>query len=224
MNKGTTILLVLCILAIIAGTVVIFEASSYQKKAKITEGIVADRRLSSFHVIYKSDDGKEHNLYVSAKNNKHNEGDNIKVFYRSDNPDKARITDGKKGGKKIIIIAIVMLLFDLNLINRNRKNQRVSNNFKTNGRKLQAEITSIEVDNNTTILEKHPFNINCKWIDPNNGKEYTHTIGYIWKDPSILLEGRKSIDVYIDREDPERYFMDTEFLGEITSAPEINKP
>jgi hypothetical protein len=215
MNKGTIILLVLCLLTIVTGIAVIYEASAYQKKAKVTEGIVADRRTSSYHVIYKSDDGAEHNLRVSAKNNKRREGDKIKVFYRIDNPDKARITDGKKGGKKIIIIAIVMLLFDFYMIYTNRKNIRISDNFKTNGRKVQAEITSVEIDNNTTIRKKHPYNINCKWIDPITGKVYTHTIKYIWKEPASLLAGRNTIDVYIDREDPEKYFMDTGFLGDI---------
>lgn len=129
MNKGTVILLVLCLLAIVAGTAVIFEATAYQKKAKITEGTVTDKRMSSFHVTYRSDDRTDHNLYVSAKNIKYREGDKIKVFYRMDNPDKARITDGKKGGKKIIIFAVVLLLFDFYMIYTNRKNINVSNNF-----------------------------------------------------------------------------------------------
>lgn len=150
---------------------------------------------------------------MSRKNNGLNDGEKIKVFYRIDNPDNARINNGKKGGKKIIIIAFVMLLFDFYMIYNNKKNIRISNNFKTNGRKMQAEIISVEIDNNTTIQRKHPYIIICKWIDPLTGKEYTHTIKYIWKDPIPLLAGSNTIDVYIDREDPEKYFIDTEFLG-----------
>lgn len=213
MNKGTKILLALCLVAIVAGIAVFFEASAFQKKAKVTQGIVENSRMSSYHVIYSSDDGVKHNLYVSQKNNGLKDGDKKKVFYRIDNPDKARITDGKKGGKKIIIIAIVVLLFDFYMIYTNRKNMRIANNFKTDGRKVQAEITSVEIDNNTTIQRMHPYFINCKWNDPISGKEYTHTIKNLWKDPAPLLAGRNTIDVYIDREDPEKYFMDTEFLG-----------
>jgi len=215
MNKGTRILLVLCLIAIGAGIAVFFEASSFQKKAKVTEGIVENSRLSSYHVIYTSDDGVKHSLYVSKKNNGLNDGDKINVSYRIDNPDYARINNGKIGGKKIIIIAIVMLLFDFYMIYINRKNVRISNSFKTDGRKVQAEILSVEIDNDTTIQSKHPYFIKCKWNDPITGKEYTHTTNYIWKDPTPLLEGRNTIDVYIDREDPEKCFMDTEFLGSI---------
>jgi hypothetical protein len=214
MNKGNIILLVLCILSIVAGIAVYFEASAFQKKAKVTEGIVDYKLGSSYRIKYTSDNGVEHTLQGSQKNNKHHEGDKIKVFYRIDNPDKARITDGKKGGKKILIIAIVMLLFDLYLIYTNRKKIKVSDNFKTTGRKVEAEITSVEIDNNTTIMKKHPYLINCKWVDPVTGKEYTHTIINIWKDPAPLLAARKTIDVYIDREDSEKYFLDTEFLGD----------
>jgi hypothetical protein len=216
MNKGTKILLVLCLIAIIAGIAVIFEASAFQKNAKITEGIVENSRMSSFHVIYASDDGVKHDLYVSRKNNGLNDGEKIKVFYRIDNPDKARINNGKKGGKKIIIIAFVMLLFDFYMIYNNKKTIRISNNFKTNGRKLQAEIIRVEIDNTITIQRKHPYSILCNWIDPFTGKEYMHTIKYIWKDPTPLLAGRKSLDVYIDSEHPEKYFIDTEFLGIIS--------
>lgn len=213
MNKGTKILLVLCLVTIIAGIAVYFEASAFQKKAKVTEGIVENSRISNFHVIYTSDDGVKHDLYVSRKNNRLKDEEKIKVFYRIDNPDNARITNGKKGGKKIIIIAFVMLLFDFYMIYKNKKNIRISNYFKTNGRKIQAEITSVEIDNNITIQNKHPYSILCNWIDPFTGKEYAHTIKHIWKDPTPLLAGRNTIDVYIDREYPEKYFIDTEFLG-----------
>lgn len=215
MYKGNLILLVICLIAMAAGTAVFFEASAYQKKAKVTVGTVNDRRISSYHVIYKSDDGAEHNMYVSAKNNKYNDGEKIKVFYQPNNPDNARITDGKKVGKVIIIIAFVMLLLDFYLIYVNRKKIKESNYFKTNGRKVGAEILGIDSDLSITFRGKHPYLINCKWTDPFTGKEYTHTIKNIWKDPAPFLAERNTIDVYIDKENPDKYFMDTEFLGDI---------
>ncbi len=154
-------------------------------------------------------------LSASQKNNKHSEGDKLKVFYRIDNPDKARITDGKKGGKKIIIIAIIMLLLDLILIYQSSARNKSAIKFKTTGRKVAAEIIDIGTDMNITFRKMHPYLVNCRWVDPITAKEYTHTIKNIWKDPAPLLAGRNTIDVYIDRENPEKYFMDTEFLGDI---------
>jgi hypothetical protein len=213
MNKGTKILLVLSLIGIVAGIAVYFEASEFQKKAKVTEGIVENRRISSFHVIYSSDDGVKHDLYISQKNNRLNDGDKVKVFYRMDNSTNARINDGKKGGKKIVIISIVLLLFDFFMMYNNRRNMRISDNFKNNGRKVKAEILSVDIDITTTILRKHPIIIKCKWNDPITGKEYIHTLRYIWNHPDPPVAGHNTIDVYIDRENPDKYFIDTDFPG-----------
>lgn len=216
MNKGNIILLVICILALAAGIAVYLEASAFQKSAKITEGTVVRSEISYYYVQYFSDDGAER-IYRGShtKNKKYRTNDKLKVFYQADNPDKARITDGVKTGKTIIIVAILLLLLDLYLIYSNRKKSKLSKDFKTNGRKVDAEITKIDIDMETTIMKKHPYFIDCRWVDPITGKEYTHTINNIWTDPKSLLAGRKTIDIYIDRDDPDNYFMDIEFLGDI---------
>lgn len=214
MYKGNIILFVLCLFAIAAGIAVYFEASAFQKKAKITEGIVDNTRISSYNVKYTSDDGVEHTLRISGKNRRHT-GDKLTVFYRADKTNKARITDGKKGGKKIIIIAIVMILLNLFFVYKNKARTESAMRFKTTGRKVTADVVGITNDMEITIKEMHPYLVHCKWVDPMTAREYTHTIRYIWQDPAPLLAQRNGIDVYIDREDPEKYFMDTEFLGEI---------
>lgn len=89
------------------------------------------------------------------------------------------------------------------------------NMFKTTGRAVRAEITGIESDLNTTVMEKHPYIIKCRWVDPITGREYTGSVEQLWKDPAPLLAGRNHIDVYIDRDNPEKYFLDTDFLGDI---------
>jgi hypothetical protein len=216
MNRGNIIFLILSLITIVIGTSIFIEASAYQKKAKVTEGIVTSRDITYFYVKYISDDGVERTHQgTQSKNKKYYVGDKFKVFYLKDNPDKSRIHDGKKGGKTTIIIGIIMLLFDLYLINQNKSRNKSAIKFRTSGRKVQAEITSIEPDMNTTVLEKHPYIINCRWVDPMTGKEYTDTIKQIWKDPAPLLAGRSHIDVYIDRDDPDKYFLDVEFLSGI---------
>ncbi len=216
MNIGTRIFLVLSLITIVTGTIIFFEASAFQKKAKVTEGTVASRDATFFYVGYISDDGVERMHKGShGRTRKYYVGDKFKVFYLIDDPDRSRIYDGKKGGRTIIIVGIVMLLFDMYMIYLNRSKNKLVNNFKTTGRKVQADITGVETDLDTTVMEKHPYIINCKWVDPVTGKEYTHAINQIWKDPAPRLAGRHHIDVYIDRDDPERYFLDTDFLGDI---------
>jgi uncharacterized protein (UPF0333 family) len=219
MKPGNIILLVICLIAIVIGMVIYFEASAFQKTAKITEGTVASSDATFYYVKYTSDDGVERTFKgTHSKNKKHFPGDRLKVFYQADDPDKSRISDGVKGGKKVIIFAVLLLIMDIYLIITNKKKSSSARNFKANGRKVEAEIMKIYVDEDTTFREKHPYLIECRWVDPITGREYAHTIRNIWTDPKPFLAGRSRIDVYIDRQDPEKYFMDIEFLGDLAQA------
>jgi len=103
MTKGNVIILVLGIIAIAAGVFVYSEASSFQKKAKLTEGKVVHVLGTSYSIQYVIEDGTEKIVKGSGKRHGYREGASAKVWYRIDNPDKARLSDGKRGGKKIVI-------------------------------------------------------------------------------------------------------------------------
>jgi len=219
MKTGNIILLVICLVAIAIGTVIYFEASAFQKTAKITEGTVVNSDATYYYVQYTSDDGVVRTYRGNhGKTRKGYIGDKKKVFFKADDPEKARITDGKKSGTKVIIFSFMLLLLDVYLIYTNRKRDKLSTDFKITGRKVEADITKIDIDMDTTFMEKHPYYIDCKWVDPMSGREYYRTIRNIWTDPKPLLAGRTRIDVYINRQDPDKYFMDIEFLGDIAQV------
>jgi len=216
MNTGNKILLVICGIIFAAGVIIYLEAASFQKTAKLTTGTVVNSNMSRYEIKYTSDDGIERTIYrtQSSKGGRTQNGLKIKVFYQIADPDKTHTSDGKKGGKKVVFWGFILLLFNLTLIYLNKKKNMTESYFKTTGRKVEAQILKIDIDMETTIMQKNPYLIHCKWTDPMTGKEYRHTIKYIWKDPETLLAGRKTIDVYIDRKNPEKYFMDIAFLGE----------
>jgi hypothetical protein len=215
MKPGNKILFVLCGIAIAIGVIIYFEASAFQKTAKITQGVVVNSSMSRYEIKYTSGDGIERTYKgVNGSKGRRHDGDLVKVFYQIDNPDKCRFSDGVKGGKKVVFWGFIMLLFNLVSIYSGRKKDRTENEFKTTGRKVEAQILKTEIDMSTTIMKKNPYYIDCKWVDPMTGREYFHTIRYIWTDPKTQLAGRNSIDVYIDRKDPEKYFMDIGFLGD----------
>jgi len=216
MNTGNKILLVICGITFAAGIIIYLEAASFQKTAKLTAGTVVNSSMSRYEIKYTSDDGIERTSQRthSSKGRKYHDGDKVKVFYQIADPDKTHTSDGKKGGKKVVFWGFILLLFNLTMIYFNRKKETTEKYFKSTGRKVEAQILKIDIDMENTIMKKNPYYIHCKWTDPMTGKEYRHTIKYIWQDPETLLAGRKTIDVYIDRKDPEKYFMDIAFLGE----------
>lgn len=113
MQQGNKIILILGIIAIAAGILIIVEASSYQKKARFTEGKVVYVLGSSFRIQYFTEDGTEKIKQASQKNNRRHEGDSANVWYLIENPDKARLSDGTKGGKKVIIAGVFGILLGI---------------------------------------------------------------------------------------------------------------
>jgi hypothetical protein len=105
MEKGNKIILILGILAIAAGLFVKFEASSFQKKATLTEGKVVYVLGSSYKIQYFTDDGTEKIHRGSGKKHGFREGNRVKVWYKTDYPDRARLSDGKKGSRTLFIIS-----------------------------------------------------------------------------------------------------------------------
>ena len=216
MKPGNKILFVLCAIGIAAGVYIYLEAKSFQKTASVTVGTVANSGLSRYEIRYTSDDGivRTYKGNQSSKGRTHHNGDEIKVFYKTADPDRVRISDGVKFGKKMVFYISLLLLFNVYSVYQGRKRDKSENIFRTTGRKAEAQILRIDMDKTVAIKGQNPYFLHCSWVDPITGREYTHTLRNIWKDPKILLAGRSGIDVYIDRNDPEKYFMDISFLGE----------
>ena len=127
MQKGNKIILVFGLLVIGAGVCVFFEASSFQQKAALTEGKVVHVLGSSYKIQYRTEDGAEKMLQGSGKTHKYREGNSAKVWYRADNPDKARISDGKKGGKRMVLAGLGCVLLGIYpLFQNNNKKEHIT--------------------------------------------------------------------------------------------------
>ncbi len=126
MEQGNKIILVLGILAIAAGVFVIFEASSFQKKATITQGKVVHVLGSSYKIQYFTENGAEKIYQGSGKTHGYREGNSVKVWYRTDNPDRARFSDGKKGAKALFIAGIFCIFLGIYPLFQKKKKNYVS--------------------------------------------------------------------------------------------------
>jgi len=126
MEQGNKIILVLGILAIAAGVFVIVEASSFLKKAVLTEGKVVHVIGSSYKIQYFTGDGTEKIYQGSGKTHGFREGNSVSVWYRTDNPDRIRLTDGKKGAKTLFIAGIACILLGIYPLILKKKNNSAS--------------------------------------------------------------------------------------------------
>jgi hypothetical protein len=113
MEKGNKIILVLGILALIAGVLIRYEAKAFLKKATPTEGKVVHVLGSSYRIKYFTKEGIEKTYQGSGKTHGFHEGNSVSMWYRSDKPDRVRISDGKKGAKTMFISGIVCILLGI---------------------------------------------------------------------------------------------------------------
>jgi hypothetical protein len=113
MEQGNKIILVLGILAIAAGVLIRIEAASFLKKAITTEGKVVHVLGSSYRIQYFTGDGTEKTYRGSGKTHGFREGNSVKVWYKADNPNRVRLSDGKKGSKTVFIAGIVCILLGI---------------------------------------------------------------------------------------------------------------
>lgn len=126
MEQGNKIILVLGILALAAGIFVTFEASSFQKKAIPKDGRVVHVLGSSFKIQYFTVDGTEKIYRGSGKNHGFREGDSVRVWYRADNPDRVRFSDGKKGSRTLFITGSVCILLGIYPLFQKKKDNSAS--------------------------------------------------------------------------------------------------
>jgi hypothetical protein len=113
MQKGNVIILILGIIAIAAGIFVRLEAKSFHEKTRMAEGKVVHVLGSSYQIQYYTADGTEKIFRGSGKTHGFREGATAKVWYRTDNPDRARLNDGKKAGKTLFIIGAFCILMGI---------------------------------------------------------------------------------------------------------------
>jgi hypothetical protein len=86
------------------------------------------------------------------------------------------------------------------------------------GTKISATFISVNRNEKYRMGEKNPWIIKCKWVDNNTNREYFFVSQDFFSDPTPYLNGRYHLDVYLDPGDPEKYFMDTSFMPEESSA------
>lgn len=80
------------------------------------------------------------------------------------------------------------------------------------GKKIAADFISVIRNEKYRMGENNPWVIKCRWIDSGNNMEYHFASKDYTIDPVPYLNGRNHIDVFIDPDDPNRYYMDTFFM------------
>ena len=107
-----------------------------------------------------------------------------------------------------IIFIVVGLAFGLTPVLAERKKQRLMQSGVT----AEAVFLSVEINWRIAINNQHPYYITAKGVDY-LGKERLFKSQNIWANPAAFLTSGQKMKVYLDPNNPKKYWLDISFLG-----------
>lgn len=113
----------------------------------------------------------------------------------------------------------------INFINTNNLSLKPNKGkiLKQTGRKIELPILNIEHLTNIRINMRAPYVIIAQGINPITNHVQIFKSYYIWDDILFLMQKKNTIDIYIDPNNPKKYYMDIEkLLYENLNVPKQN--
>lgn len=92
-------------------------------------------------------------------------------------------------------------------LRRNRSEELLAS-----GVRIQAEITDVYPDASITVNGRHPYRIACQYRDEGTKTIYTFRSEPLLFDPGKFLNGRRTVDVCVERDRFDRYVVDVNEL------------
>lgn len=84
--------------------------------------------------------------------------------------------------------------------------------IKQKSEKISADILNVEHITNIRINQRAPYAIIAKGFNPITNQEQIFKSYYIWDDILFLIKDKNRVDIYIDKSNPKRYYMDVNSL------------
>ena len=85
--------------------------------------------------------------------------------------------------------------------------------LRQNGQLIEAEFQEVEQNGSIEVNGEHPYRIVAKWHDTSNNRLHVFRSANLWFDPTDYVQ--EWIPVYVDRNNPKLYHMETSFLPKL---------
>lgn len=143
----------------------------------------------------------------------YNEGETVPVLYLEYDPSSARIDSffSLYGFAAIALgMGSLFFLIGAGTIYWQAKTGEADQRLRREGKAITTAFQSVE-QSGLEVSGKHPFRVLTQWQDPATSRVRTFASHYVWFDPTTYVM-QKPITVYLDRTDPQKYYMDLSFL------------
>ena len=203
------------------------SSSDFSEKGVSTQGTVidlvvnrsSDSRTYSPVVVFQNEAGKqiEFKSQVGSSSPDYSRGDKVEVLYLPESPEQAKINSflALWGGPLIIGgLGSIFFLIGGGLIIYPIFKSRKDEELQKNGRRIETDFQRVELNESYSVNGRHPFQLVTQWQDPATNKVHVFQSNNLWFDPTEYID-RDRITVFIARDDPESYYVDTSFLPEM---------
>ena len=138
------------------------------------------------------------------------EGDIVEIYVKRDNP--IDIYQEPKELIPLFILGIVFSIIPTIILITQAKKQALERHLKNTGRKVRCKIISVDTDTSVRVNGKYVNSyLFCSPVDEQDGKTKYKSNSFVTPPKSIY---NYFVDVYIDRDDKTKYYVDLSFLFE----------
>ncbi len=196
--------------------------------ALTTQGKVVElvRSRSSDSITYRpvveftTQDGLTIEFASSSGSNppSYTRGEAVDVVYQESSPERAEINSffSLWGAATVLgLLGSVFFIIGFSIIVLARRKRRKIQVLKKNGVPIKAEVTGVAINTSVQANGRSPYQIVSQWQNPATSKIHVFSSENIWFDPSDYILGEQ-ITVLIERNNPEKYYVDISFLPELS--------
>jgi len=209
-------------IGLLAGAGYVYSRTSdFVANASKAQGTVVALRSGAPEVKFRAHDGREIQFTssVSSKPPRYSVDETVEVLYRKERPDDAEINAWLTLWLGVIVLGGLGSGFSLVgaalVFGWGRK--KADPGIKLTGMSIQTDVQGVERDANYREGGRHPFFVVTQWKNPSTGEIHLFHSDPIWYDPTAHMKTGR-ITVYIERGNPEKYFMDLSFLPKLAGG------
>lgn len=144
----------------------------------------------------------------------HRVGEPVKVLYQPADPDSARIDSFFQlwfGFLIVFTLGSVFTAIGLGMIVVRARARKRAEWLHQHGVRMKTAYSRVALNQSLRVNGRSPWQIITQSADPSSNTIRVFESENIWFDPSEYIKG-DTIDVLVDRNDPNRYVMDISFL------------
>jgi hypothetical protein len=198
------------------GTVIVVRDS------RMGSGKIGDRDIFYKPVVqYKTSKGEsiEFSSAYGSSRPRYSKGMTVEVLYLPGDPDNAEINDFyalwmdqlEKAGAGLIFLSVGWLIAIAPYLYSRR-----AKHLRKDGVRIETKLHRVEVQKFLGIGQGknivYPYRVFTQWQDPQTMELRIFKSERVWSDPSPYIERNRSIDVFLDRNNPKKYCVDLSFL------------